>query len=147
LFWDAKAKKVRGINGSGRAPKALNLELLRSQGVQGDEVSSIGQWSLRVELSLQIPLNNLNSVTVPCAAAGWIKTVEEFGSGKLTMAEILEPAIRMAREGVPVHEITSDAVSGLPSKVELRLTVSVAGRRGIVEASFAELRRVSSHPS
>jgi gamma-glutamyltranspeptidase/glutathione hydrolase len=28
-----------------------------------------------------------------------LKTVEEFGSGKLSMAQILEPAIRMAEEG------------------------------------------------
>lgn len=38
LFYDAKAKKVRGINGSGRAPKALSLEYLRSQGITGDAV-------------------------------------------------------------------------------------------------------------
>jgi gamma-glutamyltranspeptidase/glutathione hydrolase len=41
----------------------------------------------------------MNAVTVPGAASGWIKTIEEFGSGKLTMKEILEPAIRMAEEG------------------------------------------------
>lgn len=91
LFYDANSKEVKGINGSGRTPKALNLEYLRSQGITGSE----------------IPLTNLNSVTVPGAAAGWIKTVSEFGSGKLTMEEILAPAIRMAREGVPEHELNS----------------------------------------
>ncbi|GFZ50997.1 LOW QUALITY PROTEIN: hypothetical protein JCM24511_08755 [Saitozyma sp. JCM 24511] len=91
LFYDAKAKKVRGINGSGRAPKALSLEYLRSQGITGDA----------------IPLTNLNSVTVPGAAAGWLKTVEEFGSGKLSMEDILAPAIRMAREGIPEHELNA----------------------------------------
>lgn len=59
----------------------------------------------------QIPLNNLNSVTVPGAAAGWAKTVKEFGSGKLTLEEVLAPAIRMAREGIPTHEINSKSVS------------------------------------
>ena len=38
LFYDAKTKKVGGINGSGRAPKALNLEFLRKQGITGDSV-------------------------------------------------------------------------------------------------------------
>ena len=38
LFYDAKSKTVRGINGSGRAPKALTLEHLRSQGIKGDTV-------------------------------------------------------------------------------------------------------------
>ncbi|ORX40444.1 putative lincomycin-condensing protein lmbA [Kockovaella imperatae] len=91
LFFDAKTKTVRGINGSGKAPQALSVEHLRSQGIKGNS----------------IPYDNLNSVTVPCAAAGWLKTVEEFGSGNLTMREILDPAIRMAREGVPEHEFSA----------------------------------------
>jgi gamma-glutamyltranspeptidase/glutathione hydrolase len=40
LFYNAKTKTVGGINGSGRAPKALNLEYLRKQGITGDSVSS-----------------------------------------------------------------------------------------------------------
>lgn len=60
---------------------------------------------------MQIPLTNLNSVTVPGAAAGWLKTVEEFGSGKLSMEDILAPAIRMAREGIPEHELNANQVS------------------------------------
>jgi gamma-glutamyltranspeptidase/glutathione hydrolase len=39
LYFDAKDKVVKGINASGRAPKALTLEHLRSQGVMGDTVS------------------------------------------------------------------------------------------------------------
>ncbi|CAD6563795.1 MAG: hypothetical protein TREMPRED_001381 [Tremellales sp. Tagirdzhanova-0007] len=93
LFYDAKTKTVRGINGSGRSPKAMTLEHLRSQGITGDT----------------IPLTNLNSVTVPCAAAGWLKTISEFGSGKLSMSEVLAPAIRMAKEGIPEHELNARA--------------------------------------
>jgi gamma-glutamyltranspeptidase/glutathione hydrolase len=62
----------------------------------------------------QIPLDNLNSVTVPCAASGWLKTVETYGSGKLSMAEILAPAIRIAKEGVPQHEVNARSVCGPP---------------------------------
>ena len=83
LFYDASSKTVRAVNGSGKSPQALSLEYLRSIGIKGRE----------------IPLTNMNAVTVPGAASGWIKTIEEFGSGKLTMKEILEPAIRMAEEG------------------------------------------------
>lgn len=96
LYYDAKSKAVRGINGSGRSPAALTLEYLRSRGINGQS----------------IPLTDLNSVTVPGAAAGWVKTIEEFGSGKLSMAEILAPAIRMAKDGVPTHEITSRSWQG-----------------------------------
>lgn len=57
----------------------------------------------------EIPLTNMNSVTVPGAASGWIKTVEEFGSGKVSMQEILAPAIRLAEEGVPTTELNAHA--------------------------------------
>lgn len=43
------------------------------------------------------------------AAAGWCDTVERFGSGKMTIDEILEPAIALAREGFPVGRITAHA--------------------------------------
>ena len=68
---------------------------------------------------LKIPLDNLNSVTVPCAAAGWLKTIETYGSGKVSMKEILEPAIRMAKGGVPEHEINARSVSpGMMSRTD-----------------------------
>jgi len=33
------------------------------------------------------------------AAAAWVDTVEAFGSGKMSMEEVLEPAISLAEEG------------------------------------------------
>jgi gamma-glutamyltranspeptidase/glutathione hydrolase len=108
LFYDAKTKKVGGINGSGRAPKALNLEFLRKQGITGDSVRRTADKMISADV--KIPLDNLNSVTVPCAASGWLKTVETYGSGKLSMAEILAPAIRIAKEGVPQHEVNARSV-------------------------------------
>ena len=48
LFYDAKTKTVRGINGSGRAPKALTLEYLRSRGIKGDTVRPDGAVSPRL---------------------------------------------------------------------------------------------------
>lgn len=52
-------------------------------------------------------MDNINSVTVPGAASGWIDTVKNFGSGNLSMEQILEPAIKLAEEGFPVGELTS----------------------------------------
>ncbi|KAG6814055.1 hypothetical protein H0H92_003102 [Tricholoma furcatifolium] len=92
LFYDAKTKKVSALNGSGRSPEKLTIEYARSRGHVG-----------------RIPLTDLNSVTVPGAAAAWVDTISKFGSGKLSVADVLEPAIRMAEEGIPVSEIHSNA--------------------------------------
>ncbi|KAI0283385.1 nucleophile aminohydrolase [Russula aff. rugulosa BPL654] len=90
LFYDAKTRTVKALNGSGRAPEKLSIEYLHSRGIAEG-----------------IPTTDLNSVTVPGAAAAWVDTVEAFGSGKLSVAEVLEPAIRLATEGVPISEIHS----------------------------------------
>ncbi|KAJ7487474.1 gamma-glutamyltranspeptidase [Mycena galericulata] len=91
LFYDAKTKTVKALNGSGHSPQKLTLEYVRERGLTGKS----------------IPLTDLNSVTVPGAAAAWVDTVDRFGSGKVSVAEVLEPAIRLAEEGVPVSEIHS----------------------------------------
>ncbi|RPD64873.1 gamma-glutamyltranspeptidase [Lentinus tigrinus ALCF2SS1-6] len=91
LFYDAKAKTVKALNGSGRSPAKLTIDHARSQGVTGNS----------------IPGTNLNSVTVPGCAAAWVDTVEQLGSGKLSVADVLEPAIRLAEGGFPVTEINS----------------------------------------
>ncbi|CCL99563.1 uncharacterized protein FIBRA_01581 [Fibroporia radiculosa] len=93
LFYDAKAKTVQAMNGSGRSPAKLTIDYVRQQGITGKT----------------IPVTNLNSVTVPGAAAAWVDTVDKFGSRKLSMADVLAPAIRLAEEGVPVSEIHSHA--------------------------------------
>lgn len=49
LFFNAKTREVKAMNGSGRSPKALSLALARSKGIKGSS----------------IPLTDLNSVTVP----------------------------------------------------------------------------------
>ncbi|KAJ7169765.1 gamma-glutamyltranspeptidase [Mycena filopes] len=91
LFFDAKTKTVKALNGSGHSPQKLTLEYIRERGLTGNS----------------IPLTDLNSVTVPGAAAAWVDTVEQFGSGKVSVADVLAPAIRLAEEGVPVSEIHS----------------------------------------
>jgi gamma-glutamyltranspeptidase len=93
LFYDAKEKTVKGLNGSGRSPKNLTLEYARSRGLTGKS----------------IPMTDLNSVTVPGCAAAWVDTVELLGGGKLSVADVFAPAIRLAEEGVPVSEIHAHA--------------------------------------
>ncbi|OCH96216.1 gamma-glutamyltranspeptidase [Obba rivulosa] len=93
LFYDASTKTVKALNGSGRSPANLTIDYVREQGVTGNS----------------IPATNLNSVTVPGCAAAWVDTVEHFGSRKLTVADVLAPAIRLAEQGYPVSEINSFA--------------------------------------
>lgn len=93
LFYNAKTRKVEAMNGSGRAGSKVTLEAIRKDlGLEDGELSSI-------------PHKNVHTVTVPGAAAGWVDTVERFGSGKVTMEQILAPAIETAEKGYPVSDI------------------------------------------
>ncbi len=99
LFYEAKTKKVHALNGSGRAGKDCTLDTIRKDlGLgKGDKGS--------------IPMDSVHAATVPGAAAGWVDTVERFGSGKLSMEEILAPAIGLGEEGFPVSELMGYWVS------------------------------------
>lgn len=93
LFYNAKTKKVHAMNGSGRSGRNCSLETIRkSLGLKDGEVG-------------KIPTSSVHAASVPGAAAGWVDTVEKFGSGKLNLAEILEPAAKIGEEGFPVSEI------------------------------------------
>jgi gamma-glutamyltranspeptidase/glutathione hydrolase len=47
----------------------------------------------------ELPPLDLNAATVPGAAAAWVDTVEKLGSGKVTLEEVLTPAIDLAENG------------------------------------------------
>lgn len=97
LYYDAKTGKVSALNGSGRSGNQFTLEKIRSslelpaEAARGDK----------------IPLTSVHAVTVPGAAAGWVDTVKLFGSGKLSMEQVLAPAIKLGEEGYPVSELTA----------------------------------------
>ena len=99
LFYNAKTKKVEAMNGSGRSSGTASLEQMRK-----DLGLKTGQYGA-------IPMTSVHSVTIPGAAAGWIDTVERFGSGKVSMEDILTPAIQLGEEGFPVSELSSTYVS------------------------------------
>ncbi|PNH42592.1 hypothetical protein VD0004_g4747 [Verticillium dahliae] len=94
LYYDAKTAKVSAMNGSGRSGNKCTLETVRrdlglADGAQG-----------------KIPSKSVHAVTVPGAAAGWVDTVERFGSGNLALDRILAPAIELGERGFPVSDIT-----------------------------------------
>jgi gamma-glutamyltranspeptidase / glutathione hydrolase len=95
LYYEAKTKKVRAFNGSGRSPQGMTLEKLRQAGVKGSS----------------IPLMSIHAATVPGAPALWVDAVEQLGSGKVKLSDVLAPAIRLAEDGYPVSEIVAQSWS------------------------------------
>lgn len=99
LFYNAKTKKIHALNGSGRYAANSSLEQVRRDlGLTDADGGSI-------------PLQSALAATTPGAAAGWVDTVEKFGSGKLSLEQILTPAIELAEQGFPVSELSSSFVS------------------------------------
>lgn len=98
LFYNAETKKVHALNGSGRAARNVNLERMRKD------------LGLKPGQSGSIPMTSVHAITTPGAAAGWVDTVERFGSGKLSLEQILAPAIELGEEGFPVSELASTFV-------------------------------------
>lgn len=85
IVWDAEKGELTGLNASGRSPKSLTLEYFREQGL--NEIPYLG------------PL----PVSVPGAVDGWFELHDRYG--RLSMKEVLAPAVGYAREGFPVSEL------------------------------------------
>jgi len=85
IVWDAKTKRLYGLNASGRSPLSLTLDEFKKKGIS--EIPKFG------------PL----PVSVPGAVDGWFMLNERFGS--LPMQTLLSPSIGYARNGFPVSEL------------------------------------------
>src|SRR5262245_13527208 len=85
IVWDGS--RLHGLNGSGRAPAALTLEHLRSQG------------------HTAVPQRGWASVTVPGAPAAWRDLHARFG--RLPFEQVLRPAIETARQGFAVSPLVA----------------------------------------
>ena len=89
IVWDAKSKKLHGLNASGRAPGSATIDLFRSKGLA------------------QIPESGPLSWSVPGCVDGWDQLRTRFGSKP--WADLLAPAIAYAEDGFPVSEIIADS--------------------------------------
>jgi gamma-glutamyltranspeptidase/glutathione hydrolase len=87
IVWDARTKKLHGLNASGRSPRGLTLEEFQKRKLQ------------------YIPKYGPLPVSVPGCVDGWAELHARFG--KLPLEQVLAPAIRCAREGFPVTEVIS----------------------------------------
>ena len=85
IIWSVERGKLYGLNASGRSPRSLKLEYFKENGFEF------------------IPSYGPLPVSVPGCVDGWFEMHEMLG--KLTMKDILQPAINYARDGFPVTEI------------------------------------------
>ena len=85
LFWSAKEQRLVALNASGRSGSLMTREELVKRG------------------HTRVPTYGPEPITVPGALSGWAALLERYGT--ITLAQALEPAIRLAEEGFPVSPI------------------------------------------
>lgn len=91
IVYEAKTRKLHGLNASGRSPLGLSREALLA------ELTKLGRTT--------IPPRGLLPISVPGAVDGWFRLHGRFG--RLPMTRLLAPTLRYAREGFPVSEVIS----------------------------------------
>jgi gamma-glutamyltranspeptidase / glutathione hydrolase len=97
VYW-SRTKELKGLNASGRAPRALAREYFSKKGLKS------------------IPNGGMEAVTVPGAFDGWVTLVEKYGTMKLP--ELLAPSIAYAENGFPVMEKTAEDWEAEVSKLK-----------------------------
>lgn len=83
LYAPAGSGKVIAVNGSGRAPAAASIDYFEAAGI-----SALANTSP-------------HTVTIPGAVSAWQLLLDTYGSKDF--GELLQPAIRLAEKGSPVH--------------------------------------------
>ncbi|ACV57143.1 gamma-glutamyltransferase family protein [Alicyclobacillus acidocaldarius] len=85
IVW--KDGKLHGLNASGHSPERLTRDELERRGLR------------------ELPTHGWLPVTVPGAPAAWAALVERFG--RLSLKDVLAPAVDLARDGFPVQPVTA----------------------------------------
>ena len=84
LIWDSVARRQVALNGSGRAPAAVDAAVLRANGLA------------------TLPLRGPLAVTIPGAVRSWGDAHARYG--RLSRDALLGPAIELARAGFPAWD-------------------------------------------
>jgi len=84
LIWDEAAGRQTALNGSGRAPAAADPGRMVNQGLT------------------TLPSRGPLTITVPGAVRSWGDAHRRHG--RLTRADVLAPAIQLARDGFPAYD-------------------------------------------
>jgi gamma-glutamyltranspeptidase/glutathione hydrolase len=84
LIYDARTGRTHAVGGMGISPGSLDIAWFRERGID------------------MIPGDGFLPACVPAVVGTWALAVAEFG--RLRFADILQPAIDLARDGFPVDE-------------------------------------------
>ena len=92
LVYSADEAKVWAVSGHGVAPREATLERYLGYGID------------------MVPGDGFLGAIVPPAVASWIKLLGRFGTMRL--ADVLAPAVELAREGFPMYDSLRGSISG-----------------------------------
>lgn len=124
LYYHAGERQVYALNGSGRAPAALTLERVRKEGYEHS-----------------LPHLHPYNITVPGACAMWCDINARFG--RLSMGDVLSPAIRLAEEGFPVAPLTA---RGWQNAAEKLLSTALNGGELTIEGRGPRAGEIFRNP-
>ena len=88
IVYDAKIKKIYGLDSTGRSPYAATPKEFARRGIT------------------EMPGSGPLSVDVPGVVEGWHQLLTRFGT--ITLAKAIKPAIKYARDGFPVAELMAN---------------------------------------
>jgi len=95
LYYNAKTREVKFINGTGFAPHAATIDLYKSKG--------------------GIPDDGALTISVPAAVAGAAYAVQKYGTKPLS--DVLAPAIEIAEQGYPITEALAQGLKSSRDKL------------------------------
>jgi len=95
LYYNAKTREVKFINGTGFAPQAATIDLYKSKG--------------------GIPEDGPLTIAVPGAVGGAAFAVQNYGTKSL--ADVFAPAIEIAEQGFPITEALAQGLKGSRAKL------------------------------
>ncbi len=97
LYYDSATNLTYALNGSGRSGSAKTLEELKADGLE------------------RMPGAGPLSVSVPGSVGAWAEGLRRFGT--ISFAQALQPAIKLATDGLPVSERLAEDIAGAEAKL------------------------------
>jgi gamma-glutamyltranspeptidase / glutathione hydrolase len=99
LYYDAKTARVYGLNASGTAGSRAAIAKVRAANPADTSMPDIGPMT----------------VSVPGAVRGWAEALRRFGT--IPWQQALQPAVDLAKSGLPVSERLSEDIGEQQKKV------------------------------